>query len=147
MRRLPRWSNSRAIIHIKWPTRRSGMRLYTGATLLSLALSCWPAPAADDAKTWRPEIPQVWEDAALAEWPTPLAGLHVRPTHIASKEYYSLIVDNLRTYPVYFPGREPAGYWEMLKHLGPKPLIDPGKRLPAPSGTPGYKCKNRTSRW
>jgi hypothetical protein len=33
-------------------------------------------------------------------------------------------VDNLRTYPVYFPGREPEGYWEMLQHLGPKPLIE-----------------------
>ena len=26
---------------------------------------------------------------------------------------------------MYFPGREPAGYWEMLQHIGPKPLIEP----------------------
>jgi hypothetical protein len=25
---------------------------------------------------------------------------------------------------VYLPGREPAGYWEMLQRVGPKPLID-----------------------
>src|SRR4029077_12134727 len=39
--------------------------------------------------------------------------------------YYSLKVENLRTYPVYFPGREPDGYWEMLQHIGPKALIEP----------------------
>jgi hypothetical protein len=22
------------------------------------------------------------------------------------------------------PGREPEGYWEMLQHIGPKPLIE-----------------------
>ena len=58
---------------------------------------------------------------------TPVAGLNVRPTHITSKEYYSLTIENLRTYPVYFPGREPEGYWEMLQHIGPKPLIEPEK--------------------
>jgi hypothetical protein len=42
-----------------------------------------------------------------------------------AKEYYALPVENLRTYPVYYPGREPDGYWEMLQHVGPKPLIEP----------------------
>ncbi len=26
---------------------------------------------------------------------------------------------------MYFPGREPDGYWEMLRRVGPKPLIEP----------------------
>jgi len=73
----------------------------------------------------QPRIPKTWDDAALADWATPVAGLNVRPTHISAKEYYSLSVENLRTYPVYFPGREPEGYWEMLQHVGPKPLIQP----------------------
>ena len=30
--------------------------------------------------TFRPEVPKVWDDAALAEWATPLAGLNLRPT-------------------------------------------------------------------
>ena len=72
-----------------------------------------------------PNIPKTWDEAALAEWATPVAGLNVRPTHISAKEYYALRVENLRTYPVYFPGREPAGYWEMLRRSGPKPLIEP----------------------
>lgn len=59
------------------------------------------APA--DAQSWTPVIPKTWDEAALADWATPVAGLNVRPTHISASEYYSLAVDNLRTYPVYFP--------------------------------------------
>jgi hypothetical protein len=69
-------------------------------------------------------IPKTWDEAALAEWATPIAGLNLPPTHISAKEYYSLPVENLRTYPVYFPGREPEGYWEMLNRVGPQPLIE-----------------------
>src|SRR5690242_2929518 len=104
------------------------MKAFVNATrLISTTLCCLIASAADSGKAWKPEIPKVWDDAALAEWATPVAGLNVRPTHISSKEYYTLSIDNVRTYPVYFPGREPDGYWEMLQHLGPKPLIEPGK--------------------
>jgi hypothetical protein len=74
---------------------------------------------------WKPDIPKTWDDGAIAGWATPLAGLNLRPTHISAKEYYALRVENLRTYPAYFPGREPAGYWDMLQHVGPKPLIEP----------------------
>ena len=79
------------------------------------------------ANNFRPDIPKVWDEAALADWVTPVAGLNVRPTHISEQQYYSLQVENLRTYPVYYPGREPAGYWEMLQHAGPSPLIEPDK--------------------
>jgi hypothetical protein len=79
--------------------------------------------------TFRPVIPKTWDDASLADWATPVAGLNVRPTHISAKDYYSLAVENLRTYPVYFPGREPEGYWQMLRNIGPKPLIEPEKLL------------------
>jgi len=74
-----------------------------------------------------PKIPQAWDDAARAEWTTPLASLNLRATHISAKAYYSWPIENLRTYPVYYPGREPDGYWAMLQHVGPKPLIDVSK--------------------
>ena len=77
--------------------------------------------------TYRPDIPKTWEEAGLAEWATPIAGLNVRPTHISAKDFYSMPVDNLRTYPVYYPGREPDGYWKMLQRVGPKPLLEPEK--------------------
>jgi mono/diheme cytochrome c family protein len=74
---------------------------------------------------WTPEIPRVWDEAALSEWATPLAGLNVRPTHMTPAAYYALPEENLRTYPVYLPGREPQGYADMLGSVGPKPLIEP----------------------
>jgi hypothetical protein len=73
------------------------------------------------------EVPRTWDEAALAEWATPVAGLNVRPAHFPEADYYRAPVDNLRTYPVYYPGREPDGYWDMLQKVGPQPLIEPAK--------------------
>ncbi len=77
------------------------------------------------SKPFRAKVFKVWDEAALREWATPLAGLKARPAHLSEKAYYALRADDLRTYPVYAPGREPQGYWEMLQKAGPKPLIDP----------------------
>ena len=41
-----------------------------------------------------------------------------------ASEYYSLPTENVRTYPVYEPGREPEGYWDMLQRTSPKALIE-----------------------
>jgi mono/diheme cytochrome c family protein len=71
------------------------------------------------------QVPKTWDEKALADWATPVAGLNVRPSHISSAQYYAIPEYNLRTYPVYLPDREPAGYWEMLQSIGPKPLIEP----------------------
>jgi len=35
-------------------------------------------------------VPRIWDDAALAEWATPVATLNVRPAHYSSAEYYSV---------------------------------------------------------
>ena len=99
---------------------------YPKCVLAASILLCWPLVAcAADSKTWTPDVPKVWDEAALADWVTPLAGLNVRPTHIPEREYYSMPESILRSYPVYMPGREPEGYWDMLQHMGPKPLIRP----------------------
>jgi hypothetical protein len=75
------------------------------------------------------EAPRFWNDRDLAEWATPVAGLNVRPGHYSQKEYYSAPVGEfVRTHPVYFPGREPAGYWDMIRTAKPEPLIKPGAR-------------------
>jgi hypothetical protein len=71
------------------------------------------------------QAPKTWDAKALADWATPVAGLNVRPGHFSEEEYYRAPIDNLRTYPVYYPGREPEGYWEMLQKVGSKPLIEP----------------------
>jgi mono/diheme cytochrome c family protein len=75
------------------------------------------------------EAPRVWNDRALRDWATPVAGLNVRPGHYSESEYYSAPVgEYVRTYPVYFPGREPKGYWDMIRKKKPEPLIRPGAR-------------------
>jgi hypothetical protein len=74
-----------------------------------------------------PAVPRIWDDAALADWATPVAGLNLRPTHYSSAEYYSVPGDNLRTYPVYSPDDEPPGYWEELQKKKPEPLVDSSK--------------------
>ena len=93
----------------------------------ALRIVCFNGKAQKPEPRFSPTIPKTWDEAALADWATALAGLNQRPTHISSKEYYSLPVENLRTYPVYFQGREPDGYWEMLQRVGPQPLIEPEK--------------------
>jgi hypothetical protein len=73
------------------------------------------------------EVPKTWDDRALANWATPVAGLNVRPGHFSETEYYAAPVDNFRTYPVYVPDREPVTYWEWLRKQKPEPLIELGK--------------------
>ena len=73
----------------------------------------------------RPAIPKTWDEAALVDWATPVAGLNVRPGHFSAEEYYRARVDSYRTYPVYAADREPEGYWEMVQHAQPMPLIEP----------------------
>ena len=65
--------------------------------------------AAAQQPRWSPDIPKTWDEAALKDWATPLAGLNARPTHMTAARYYALPVDNLKTYPVYVEGKEPPG--------------------------------------
>jgi mono/diheme cytochrome c family protein len=91
----------------------------SAAALLLIALGSYVAFAADALRA-----PRIWDDAALADWATPVAGLNVRPGNYSSAEYYAVAADNLRTYPVYLPDREPPGYWEWLQKQKPEPLVD-----------------------
>jgi hypothetical protein len=69
-------------------------------------------------------VPQIWNDVALADWATPLASVKLRPAHYSSADYYAAPADNLRSYPVYRPDKEPPGYWEALEKKKPEPLVD-----------------------
>lgn len=65
------------------------MSFQGGAVLVvSIGLGSWLAVAADDTKHWTPDIPKVWDEAALADWATPVAGLNVRPTHISVQKTF-----------------------------------------------------------
>ena len=84
--------------------------------LLALCASCSPRIVA----------PKLWDQQALETWATPLAA-GLSPSYLTPQEYYAKPVDNLRTYPVYHPDREPPGYRAELLRRGPQPLIEPDK--------------------
>jgi hypothetical protein len=106
---------------MKLVTKSSRRGLFIFGTIAVFFLAARTTTA--QAPSFKAVIPKVWDEAELAGWATPVAGLNVRPTHISATEYYSVAEYNLRSYPVYMPGREPDGYWEMLQRIGPKPLI------------------------
>jgi len=94
------------------------MRVLTEFVFLSLLL---PAQRASSQSCG---APRTWDTAALSDWATPVASINVPPSHFSEDEYYRAPLDNYRTYPVYSPDREPAGYWDSLKRKKPEPLID-----------------------
>lgn len=83
--------------------------------------------ARGNAKTENSQIvvPKIWDAKELATWALPVAGANVPPNFYSEEEYYAAPVDNLRTYPVYHPDREPKGYQNWLKQVEPQPLIEP----------------------
>jgi hypothetical protein len=50
----------------------------------------------------------------------PLANPAASPMHVSSDYYYRIPVRPIyKQYPVYAPGKEPAGYWEWLQKQEP----------------------------
>ena len=58
------------------------MRVSTCALVLALGVC-----AMVSAQSVR--VARIWDDAALQEWTTPVAGLNVRPAHYSAAEYYA----------------------------------------------------------
>src|SRR5437868_1553883 len=68
-----------------------------------------------------PNIPKTFDDEALATMDVPLANAAFSPVHGKPELYYSLRLRPLyKTYTVYAPGKEPAGYMEWLKQQEPQ---------------------------
>src|SRR5262245_43638397 len=84
------------------------------------------AASAVSGQPFQPKIPRAWDDREVAAFQVPLAQRDRSPRFLTSKEYYALKVRPIyRTYPVYAPGREPAGYMESLKQKEPEIVVDP----------------------
>ena len=83
---------------------------------LTIAVLC----AAAHAQEFNPKIPKVWDEAALKDWATPLAGLNMRPSHMTEKEYYAMPLMEHEAFLMYFPGHEPKGYWDKLRRTKPQ---------------------------
>jgi hypothetical protein len=68
-------------------------------------------------------IPRVWDDAVMADLEVPLAHPQYSPRHVSAEFYYRIPVRPIwKSYPVYQPGRAPAGYIEWLKSQEPKEI-------------------------
>src|SRR5579872_29452 len=77
------------------------------------------------AATLQPNVPRTWEDAAVAALEVPLANPGFSPIHIPEARYYQLPERVIyKTYPVYHPDREPAGYMEWLERQEPEIAFD-----------------------
>jgi hypothetical protein len=77
------------------------------------------------APAFHPDIPKAWDDHEIAAFQVPLAQQDRSPRYLTSKEYYAQQVRPIyRTYPVYAPGYEPAGYMESLEQKEPEIAFD-----------------------
>ena len=112
-----------------------------GALLLTVlaAAGCAPADPPDSSEALI-DAPRFWNDRELADWALPVIGINARPGHFSEEEYYAAPdAEWVRTYPVYFPGREPAGYWDEIRQKKPEPLITPDARTAAEWVTAGKR--------
>ena len=76
-------------------------------------------------------IPRTWDDAAVATHEVPLADPAASPKHVSSDYYYRIPVRPIyKGYPVYAPGREPAGYLDWLKRQDPVIVWDDKTNAP-----------------
>jgi hypothetical protein len=74
----------------------------------------------------RQDIPRTWDDDLIGSIELPLANAAASPIKISSDYYYKIPERTLyKTYPVYAPGHEPAGYIEWLKRQAPQVTFDP----------------------
>src|SRR5215831_14845621 len=84
-------------------TQVEGEMRTTRSRLIALLALAAPAIAQQPA-----DVLRIWADEALEDWATPIAALGIRPGHFTAAEYYAASADNLRTYRVYRPDREPG---------------------------------------
>lgn len=77
------------------------------------------------APAFAADVPRTWERSAMETLELPLARREYSPVHIEEAAYYRIPERVIyKSYLVYAPGREPAGYLESLKTLEPVVAFD-----------------------
>jgi hypothetical protein len=124
-RRLSRFLPSAAVpnfvsnVHFK----EFGMRVFIFLLLLGLLTF---GNANVITPTYSPHIPRVWDDAEMAKLQLPLVIPTASPKQVTADYYYRIPVRTIyKNYPVYVPGKEPAGYLEWLKQQEPQSAFEP----------------------
>jgi len=78
-----------------------------------------------------PNIPRTWDDEAIATLEVPLANPIGSPRHVSADYYYRIPVASIfKSYPVFAPGREPAGYLDSLRNQEPVVFWDDAGHAP-----------------
>ena len=78
-----------------------------------------------------PDMPRTWDDEAIATLEVPLANPVGSPKHVSADYYYRIPVPAIyKSYPVYAPGHEPAGYMDRLRGQEPVILWDSAGHAP-----------------
>jgi hypothetical protein len=73
-----------------------------------------------------PVIPPFWDADLLHDYELPLATPAMSPSHVSRDYYYALAERPLfKSYPIYHPDREPAGYLERLRAATPERVFEP----------------------
>lgn len=96
------------------------------AAALASLLVASATPAGRQAATALPAaIPEFWSEALLEDCELPLATPSRTPRHVSREYYYALPERRVfRSYPVYHPDREPAGYLDRLRAAEPEVVFD-----------------------
>jgi hypothetical protein len=76
-------------------------------------------------------VPATWDDKVMNGVELPLANPIGSPKHVSADYYYRVPIRPVyQQYPVYAPGREPAGYMEELKRKQPVIMWDGAAHAP-----------------
>jgi hypothetical protein len=101
--------------------------------LLDLLRPQTPPSVQEETNRVPAAIPRTWDDKAVASLQMPLAVADASPVQIPSTYYYGIPVRPIyKSYSVYHPNREPAGYIDWLKRQEPQVVFD-SARLKTPA--------------
>ena len=102
------------------------------ALVTILLVATTPGFCQVEGGTAAPVIPRMWDDAAMATVELPLAEASASPKFPPADYYYRIPVRPIyKSYPVYAPGHEPAGYLDWLKQQEPVIVWDNAGHAPS----------------
>jgi hypothetical protein len=113
--------------------KRSIIVFAVGAWVLLALSALTPSSQTEkSAGSFKPNIPRMWDDAAMATLEVPLADPIGSPKHVSAEYYYRIPVRPIyKQYPLYAPSHEPPGYMGWLKRQEPQIIWDDAGHRPA----------------
>src|SRR5690349_17442670 len=94
--------------------------------MIALVICLSTCLLAADKPPYPPQIPKAWVEAELEQMDVPVSQPAYSQKAVSPDYYYRIPVTLIyKSYPVYAPGRAPAGYMEKLKRLRPELAFDP----------------------